>query len=151
MHVADDAIVESGAPLFTIDPRPFELAVRQAEANLASAFQGVNASSASLVAAQADVTRARAALGKARSESDRTLRLEERGIVAAAEGDAARAAVSEADNARRSCRQSAGHSQFRARTPNSRAHRTRRRHGRVATRGAHRRQGPRDGLCRRNG
>lgn len=97
VHIADDAVVESGDPLFSIDPRPFELAVRQAEANLASALQGVDASSASLVAAQADVTRARAALSKARSDSDRTLRLEERGIVAAAEGDAARAAAIEAE------------------------------------------------------
>jgi len=97
VHVADDAVVEAGEPLFSIDPRPFELAVRQAEANLASALQGVDASSASLVAAQADVTRARAALEKVRADSDRTLRLEERGIVAAAEGDAARAAVSETE------------------------------------------------------
>jgi len=97
VHVADDAVVEAGEPLFSIDPRPFELAVRQAEANLASALQGVDASSASLVAAQADVTRARATLEKARADSDRTLRLEERGIVAVAEGDAARAAVSETE------------------------------------------------------
>lgn len=43
VHVADDAIVEAGDPLFSLDPRPFELAVRQAEANLNTALQTVDA------------------------------------------------------------------------------------------------------------
>lgn len=55
--VADDSFVKAGTPMFRIDPRPLELAVAQAEANLATASQGVSASSASLVAAQAAVTR----------------------------------------------------------------------------------------------
>ena len=35
VQVEDDAVVEAGQPLFTIDSRPFELALRQAEARLA--------------------------------------------------------------------------------------------------------------------
>ncbi|WP_281825847.1 biotin/lipoyl-binding protein [Jannaschia rubra] len=35
--VEDDAFVEAGDVLFTLDPRPFDLAVQQAEANLAQA------------------------------------------------------------------------------------------------------------------
>lgn len=54
--VQDDAVVQAGDPLFSIDARPFELAVQQAEANLASTVQGIDASAASLVAAQAGVT-----------------------------------------------------------------------------------------------
>lgn len=96
VHVADDAVVQAGDPLFSIDPRPFELAVRRAEANLDGALQGQDVSSASLVASQAQVTRARAALDKVNADADRMFRLEERGVVAVAEGDAARAAVNDA-------------------------------------------------------
>lgn len=95
--VADDAVVQAGAALFTIDPQPYELALRQAEANLTTTVQGIDASSASLVAAQAAVTQARTARDNARSEAERTFRLEERGIVAAAQGDTARASVADAD------------------------------------------------------
>jgi len=35
--VADDAVVQAGDPLFSIDSRPFELALRQAEADGARA------------------------------------------------------------------------------------------------------------------
>ncbi|MDN5786175.1 HlyD family secretion protein [Pseudorhodobacter sp.] len=95
--VEDDAVVQAGDALFTLDARPFELAQRQAEASLATATQGVNASSASLVAAQAAVTQARSSLDTVRSDADRTARLEERGIVAKAQGEAARAKVSDAE------------------------------------------------------
>lgn len=97
VHVADDSVVEAGEALFSIDPRPFELAVSQAEADLQNALQTIDASSASLVAAQAGVTQARTALDNTRSEADRTLKLEERGIAAVAQGDRARAAVAEAE------------------------------------------------------
>ncbi|EKE45256.1 hypothetical protein OCGS_0346 [Oceaniovalibus guishaninsula JLT2003] len=95
--VADDAFVRAGDPLFTLDPRPFELAVRQAEANLASATQGIEASSASLVAAQAAVTQARTNLDSVLADADRTFRLEERGIASTAQGDAARNQVADAE------------------------------------------------------
>lgn len=94
--VQDDAVVQAGDPLFSIDARPFELAVKQAEANLASTVQGIDASAASLVAAQAGVTQARTNLNTARTDADRTLRLEKRGIVPVAQGDAARAKVADA-------------------------------------------------------
>ncbi len=94
--VEDDAVVQAGDPLFSLDARPFELAVRQAEANLANTTQGIHASGASLVAAQATVTQARTSLDTIRADADRTLRLVERGIVAAAQGDAARGQVADA-------------------------------------------------------
>ncbi|TNF19770.1 MAG: HlyD family secretion protein [Rhodobacteraceae bacterium] len=97
--IVDDAVVQAGEALFAIDPRPFELAVRQAEANLETALQNVDASGASLVAAQAAVTQARAALDNTRAEAERTFRLEERGIVAKAQGDQARSAVAQAEAA----------------------------------------------------
>ncbi|PRY95742.1 multidrug resistance efflux pump [Hasllibacter halocynthiae] len=97
VRVEDDAVVRTGAPLFEIDPRPFELAVRQAEANLENTVQGIDASGASLVSAQAGVTQARTALENAQAEAERTFRLEERGIVAAARGDDARASIADAE------------------------------------------------------
>lgn len=96
VFIQDDAVVQAGDPLFSIDARPFELAVQQAEANLASTVQGIDASAASLVAAQAGVTQARTSLDTARTEADRTLRLEKRGIVPVAQGDTARAKVEDA-------------------------------------------------------
>ncbi len=102
VHVADDAVVQAGDPLFTLDPRPFELVVRQAEAGLDTALQTLNASGASLVASQAAVTQARTALDTTRAASDRTLRLETRGVVAAAQGDQARADVAQTETALRS-------------------------------------------------
>ncbi len=97
VYVEDNAVVDAGAPLFAINPRPFELAVRQAEANLAIALQNVDASSAALVAAQAAVTQARAGLQNARSQGERIFRLEERDLVSAADGDKARANIADAE------------------------------------------------------
>lgn len=95
--VADDAVVQAGQPLFSIDARPFELAVRKAEANLASTMQGIDASAASLVAAQASVTRARANLETVNANSQRILRLEQRGLVSQTEADNARAQLADAE------------------------------------------------------
>lgn len=94
--VDDDAVVHASDPLFSIDARPFELAVKQAEANLTTAGQGINASTASLVAAQAAVTQARTRLDSARTDGDRTFQLEARGIVSRSQGDAARAQAADA-------------------------------------------------------
>lgn len=94
--VADDAVVHAGDPLFALDARPFMLVVKQAEANLATAGQGINASVASLVAAQAAVTQARTQLDASRTDADRTFQLEKRGIVSVSQGDAARTKVAQA-------------------------------------------------------
>lgn len=95
--VADDAVVQAGTPLLSLDARPFELAVRQAEAQLATAGQSISASVASLVSAQAVVTQARTQLDTARTDADRILQLEARGIVPVSQGDTARAKVADAE------------------------------------------------------
>lgn len=97
VYIEDNAVVAAGEPLFSINPRPFELAVRQAEANLAISLQTVDASSASLVAAQAAVTQARTGLQNASTQGERVFRLEERGLVSAADGDRARASIADAE------------------------------------------------------
>jgi multidrug resistance efflux pump len=95
--VEDDAVVQEGDPLFAIDSRPFELNVRQARAKLVSTVQGVDASAASLVAAQTAVTQARTNLDKVRADTERTLRLEKRRLVSASAADAARAEAADAE------------------------------------------------------
>lgn len=94
--VDDDAVVHAGDPLFALDDQPFQLAVRQAEADLASAGQNINASVASLVAAQAAVTQARTQLDTERTDADRFLKLEKRGYVSASQADASRTKVADA-------------------------------------------------------
>lgn len=96
--VEDNTVVEAGTPLFSLDARPFELAVQQAKANLENAVQSVSASSASLVAAQAGVTQARVALDNARSKADRLLRLEKRGVISTDKADDARAQLADAES-----------------------------------------------------
>ena len=51
--VSDNGAVRKGQLLFRIDPEPYELAVRSAEANLAVAMQGADVSTADVAAARA--------------------------------------------------------------------------------------------------
>ncbi|MEI2688152.1 MAG: biotin/lipoyl-binding protein [Cypionkella sp.] len=95
--VEDDAVVQAGDPLFTIDTRPFELAVQQATANLTATTQSIDASGASLVAAQAVVTQARTALDTTRGQAERVFGLEKRGVAAKAQGDTARGQLADAE------------------------------------------------------
>lgn len=97
VQVEDDAVVQAGDPLFSLDARPFELAVEQATANLTATTQSINASSAALVAAQAAVTQARTGLEATRMQADRVFGLEKRGVAAKAQGDTARAEVADAE------------------------------------------------------
>ncbi len=63
---------------------------------MATAGQGINASTASLVAAQAVVTQARTRLDSARTDGERILQLEKRSLVSRSQGDTARATVADA-------------------------------------------------------
>ncbi|MEL7348768.1 MAG: efflux RND transporter periplasmic adaptor subunit, partial [Pseudomonadota bacterium] len=75
VHFEEGQMVERGQPLFTIDQRPFEAALRLAEASVAEA---------------------RARVGLARVELDRTTRLVSRGHVAQAQADVAQAEMASA-------------------------------------------------------
>jgi multidrug efflux system membrane fusion protein len=67
-------VVKEGDTLFTIDPRPYEVALKQAEANLAKAQAELKLSQASLV-------RSRAQAGNAKVELDRNSQLKAKGMV----------------------------------------------------------------------
>lgn len=97
VFVHDNQQVRQGTPLFALDPRPFEVAVQQAEATLAQATQGIDASSAALAASQADVAQARVNLANTRLATARTLELEQHQLVSRADGDNARASVKTAE------------------------------------------------------
>ena len=97
VFVHDNQQVRQGTPLFALDPRPFEVAVQQAEATLAQATQGIDASSAALAASQADVAQARVNLANTRLATARTLELEQQQLVSRADGDNARASVRTAE------------------------------------------------------
>ena len=59
VDVKDNSAVTKGQLLFRIDPEPYELAVRSAEANLAVALQGADVSVADVASARAQVNKQR--------------------------------------------------------------------------------------------
>jgi multidrug resistance efflux pump len=88
--------VQAEDPLFLLDRRPFELAVRQAQAKLTSTVQTIDASSTSRLAAQAEVTQSRVSLETARAQGSRVFRLEERGFASAAQAQPEQAKCNQA-------------------------------------------------------
>jgi multidrug efflux system membrane fusion protein len=89
VHIRPGQDVKTGDPLFTIDPRPFEAVLRQAEANLArdraqrqQATAGHAQKLAELEEAGADLARAQAQLENARVQERRYQELLQRDFVA---------------------------------------------------------------------
>ena len=66
VDVKDNSNVTKGQLLFRIDPEPYELAVKSAEANLAVALQGADVSVADIAAARAQVQKQRVDLSASR-------------------------------------------------------------------------------------
>ena len=88
--VIDNQVVEGGDLLFRIDPQPYEVAVREAEAAVDRAGQSIGANTAGVTAAEAAVADARAQLANAQEQATRIFQLVERGIYAEARADQAR-------------------------------------------------------------
>jgi multidrug resistance efflux pump len=91
VNVIDNQPARAGQVLYAIDPERYEIAVRTAEAQLASAGQSVGASTANLAATEANLAQAEAALANARAQSARTFSMVSRGVSPLASGDQARA------------------------------------------------------------
>ena len=66
VRVKDNSVVQKGQLLFRIDPEPYELAVRAAEANLSVALQGADVSVADVAAARAQIEKQRVDLHASR-------------------------------------------------------------------------------------
>jgi multidrug resistance efflux pump len=98
VDVADNVRVEAEQVLFRIDPRPFELAVAEAQAKVEQIGQTLGASTAAVDSAQARVVEATAKFENAQAQAERVLELVRRGVYPMAKADTARA-VSESARA----------------------------------------------------
>ena len=90
VHVTNNQVVEQGAPLFEIDPRPYRLALEKAQAQLQLAQQSVGQQSAAVAAAQAQVNQREAELHNARSNNARTQKLVQQGFLSEQGAETAR-------------------------------------------------------------
>ncbi|KPJ92622.1 MAG: secretion protein [Gammaproteobacteria bacterium SG8_15] len=93
INVAINAVVEEGKTLFKIDPEPFEIAVRKAEADLEKAGQDIGAETAGVAAAQASLAKAQATLKRVQVDANRLIAVEDLGVVPQADIDRARVQV----------------------------------------------------------
>ncbi len=99
VSTVNSGLVETGALLARIDPRPFEIARDRAQADLESATQNVGASSADVERAQAQLVRAKSNLKNAQLQTGRVFELERKGLVPVARADDARTQLSNAESA----------------------------------------------------
>ncbi|CAH0527336.1 Multidrug resistance protein MdtN [Allocatenococcus thiocycli] len=96
VNIKNNQVVRAGDVLFKIDARNYELAVREAQANLAIAGQSIGASTAAVEVAQAKVVDALAARNNAREQAARISELASRGVLSKSERDNAIEAKSRA-------------------------------------------------------
>ncbi|MFP3543108.1 HlyD family secretion protein [Rhizobium sp. SIMBA_035] len=94
--VSDNSPVAKGQMLFRIDPQQYELALAQAEAQLAKVGQSIGASIAALDGAQAKVVEARAVRDNALEQANRSEALLKRGVIAQTRADQARTTLQQA-------------------------------------------------------
>jgi multidrug resistance efflux pump len=90
VDVVDNARVDAEQVLFRIDPRPFEFAVAEAQAQVEKIGQTLGASTAAVDSAQARVVEATAKFENAQAQTERVLELVRRGVYPIAKADTAR-------------------------------------------------------------
>lgn len=99
--VTDNQRVKAGEVLFRINPEPFEIALKEAQARLAIVSQDIGASTAALASAQERLVEAKAELDNVRDQTNRILQLVEKGVYAKARADRANKEIQVAEaNAR---------------------------------------------------
>lgn len=96
VRVKENQLVAKGALLFSIDPEPFEVKLRQSDASLAAAQSSVTALQNDEALSGADITAARSDIGFAEAQLRRQEALWARGFTTRADLDAARHAVEQA-------------------------------------------------------
>lgn len=87
VHVVDNSPVQTGDVLVTIDPRPFELAVKAARLDLQQAAQSYEADSAAINVAKANEVAARVKVNNAKKNVERNRVLAQRGTISQATMD----------------------------------------------------------------
>ena len=95
--VTDNQTVKPGEVLFRIDPEPYQIAVEQAEAQLAGAGQTIGANTAGVAAAQERLVEAQAKRENVREQVNRIFQLVKKGIYAKAREDQAKAQIDAAE------------------------------------------------------
>ena len=95
--VTDNARVNAGQVLFRIDPRPYEIAVAEAEAHLEPIGQTIGASTQAVESAQAKLVKAQADRQNVRAQVERARTLVERKVYASAKLDEANSALGVSD------------------------------------------------------
>jgi len=102
VNVKDNGTVRKGQLLFRIDPEPYQVAVRSAEANLSVALQAADVSEADIGSAQAALTKQRVDLAASRQLGGIVTGLVDQKALAETQGIRARAEVgkTQADLAR---------------------------------------------------
>ena len=101
VHVRDNQQVQAGAPLFDIDPQPFQIALDKAQAQLQLAEQAVAQQSAAVAAAEAQVNQRKAELENAQSNNRREQQLVRQGFLSKQGAEAARTQAATAEAALR--------------------------------------------------
>ncbi|EJL6700729.1 HlyD family secretion protein [Vibrio cholerae] len=87
VHITNNSSVKTGDELVTIDPRPFELAVKAAKFDLQQAAQSYQADSAAISVAQANEVAARVKVTNAKKNVERNRVLAEKGTISQATMD----------------------------------------------------------------
>ena len=89
VNVIDNQRVKAGDVLFRIDPEPYEIALEQAKARLASVGQTIGANTAAVTSAQERLVETEAKRDNVLEQSNRILVLVEKGVYAEARKDRA--------------------------------------------------------------
>ena len=89
VDVEDNQLVKAGQTLFRIDSEPYQIAVEQAEAKLASVGLTIGASTAGVASAEAKLAEMTARRDNTRDQTARVFELVKKGTYAAARGDTA--------------------------------------------------------------
>lgn len=97
LGVTDNQKVRAGELLFRIDPEPYQIALQEAEAKVASVGQNIGANTAAVSSAQERLIEVRAQRDNTVEQAKRILQLVEKGVYAEARADRAKAEIEGAE------------------------------------------------------
>jgi multidrug resistance efflux pump len=95
--VIDNQKVKAGELLFRIDPQPYQIALKQSEAQVDSVGQNIGANTASVVSAQENLIETKANRDNIVDQAHRILQLVQKGVYAEARADKANAEIEAAE------------------------------------------------------
>lgn len=87
--INNNQTVSAGQTLMTLDPKPYKIALKKAQANLANTEQTIKTEQADVLTAKANVAQAQAVLINSQKNADRILSLVKQKLIPQAQGDQA--------------------------------------------------------------